>query len=97
MTQFQVHECAFQFPGIRIEKSRSYFHEDFTWQIVVERVATEKDLEENHHLENVGDELWSVVVEIDHCPYCGEQLRENKTGKKTFELFDSSGWSVKYL
>ncbi len=97
MARFEVHECTFLSPGIRIEKSRSYFHDDFTWQIVVEREATEKDLEENHYLENVGDPIWSVVVEINHCPYCGEQLRENKIGNKAFDLFDSSGWSMQCL
>ena len=97
MAQFEVHECAYQSPGIRIEKSRSYFHQSSTWQIVVEREATEKDIEENHYLENVGDQIWSVVVEINHCPYCGKELRDNKFGEKSFALFDSYGCSVQYL
>ncbi len=97
MAKYEVHECTCQFSGIRIEKSRDYFHEDFTWLIVIERVATEMDLEENHYIENIGDQIWSVVAEINHCPYCGMQLSECKKEKKNFALFDSSGWSVQCL
>jgi len=97
MNEFEIHECSYQFPGIRVEKSRSYFHEEFTWQLVIEREATEKDIEENHYLENIGDQLWSVVAEINYCPYCGMRLNEMEHKQKSFALFDSSGWSVKCL
>lgn len=97
MSNYERHECSYHHQGIRVEKSRSHFHEKFTWQLVIEREATEEDLEENNYLENIGDTIWSVVAEIDYCPYCGEQLNQEKDENKEFALFDSSGWSVRHL
>ena len=97
MKNFKIHECNNQGPGIRVEYSRSYFHERATWQLVVAREATEYDLENNHYLENVGDEIWSTVIEINNCPYCGEKLREESLDSIEFAHFDSSGWSVDIL
>jgi hypothetical protein len=94
MRKFRIHECPFQGPGIRIEHSRSYFHDKFTWQLVVTREASARDLDHNHHLENPGDELWSTVVEVNNCPFCGLKLREDKLSNIDFSHFDSSGWSV---
>jgi hypothetical protein len=97
MSEYQRHICNFQNDGIRIENSRSHFHEEFTWQLVISREATESDLENNHHLENVGDEIWSAVVEINNCPFCGKNLREEKINNGEFSLFDSTGFSVDIL
>ena len=97
MKNFEIHKCEFLPEGIRIEKSRSYFHGEFTWQLVISREATEDDLNNNHHLESVGEEIWSVIAEINNCPYCGCKLRENSTNNGEFRLFDSSGFSVEVI
>ena len=97
MKDFKIHTCKFQSEGVRIEKSRSYFHEEFTWQLVITREATEDDLNNNHHLENFGDEIWSVVTEINNCPYCGCKLRGKPKNDGEFCLFDSSGFSVEVI
>ncbi len=97
MSDFEIHECKLQMPGARLIKSKSYFHEKFTWQLIIERVASEEDLEQNHYLENAGDQLWSVVAEVNHCPYCSLQLNENKNKTKEFVLLDSSDWSTNRL
>jgi len=94
MDKFAVHECQYQDSGIRIEFSRSYFHEHFTWQLVVTREATELDLEMNHELEQVGDQIWSTVIEINNCPYCGEKLRRSALDSIEYAHFDSSGWEI---
>jgi len=92
--ELKIHECQYQGSGIRIESSRSYFHKRFTWQLVITRQATEFDLENNHELEQVGEEIWSTVVEINNCPYCGEKLRRTILDSIKYAHFDSSGWSV---
>jgi len=97
MNDYQFHKCNFQGAGIRIEKSKSYLHEDFTWQLVISREATEVDLENNHHLECLGQEIWSTVVEINNCPYCGKKLRDESITDGKFALFDSSGFSIEVL
>lgn len=95
--ELEIHECRFQGSGIRIEKSRNYFHDGSTWQLVVTREATEEDLANNHYLEVVGEGIWSIVVEISNCPYCGKELRNDKAKDIRFVLFDSTGFSVKIL
>lgn len=97
MTVDEIHECEFQGPGIRIERSGGWFHTEPTWQLVVTREATEADLEDNHHLEWIGDSIWSTVIEINHCPYCGRELRDEKAENIRFTLFDSTGYNVKLL
>ena len=94
MSIFRIHECQYQGPGIRIEYSRSYLHDRFTWQLVVTREASAYDLENNHYLEHLGDEVWSTVVEINNCPFCGMKLRDEQLSDIDFAHFDSSGWSV---
>lgn len=82
--------------GIYISTGQESIHDSSSWVLQVAREATEQDLEDNHYLEEVGEIIWSVAVEIAFCPYCGERLCENKpplvTGK--FVLLDSSGWSI---
>jgi len=89
--------CEHQPSGVYIEYSRDTFHDDFTWQITYLREATEKDLENNHYFELVGDTIWSLVAEIQNCPYCGEKLAENQKNNGEFVLFDSTGWSITIL
>lgn len=70
-----------------------------TWRLIIRREATEKDLEENHYLEEEGDILWETSLEIIHCPFCGENLLEN--GSEVFEdlgrfcHYDHTGWNAK--
>lgn len=53
--------------------------EDEQCELHISRIATEQDLEENHHLEEVGETIESVVISVSFCPYCGEKLRKNKS------------------
>ena len=97
MNKFELHECKMQTTGVRIEYSDSYFHGKFTWQLIVTREATENDLQKNHYLENIGDDIWSTIVEITHCPFCGAKLRTTKLNQIKFVHFDSSSWTMKRL
>ncbi|MBN1997415.1 hypothetical protein JW935_07680 [candidate division KSB1 bacterium] len=93
------HECSFLPPGgVYIVPSG---RDNKGWMLIIQREATEKDLEENSHLEDIGDVIWRTELEITHCPYCGKVLFEcpapepKKYGK--FRHIDSSGWSSKVL
>lgn len=72
---------------------------DWEWCLVVERQATEQDLEDNSILEEVGETLWSTAVGISHCPFCGKQLAETpENGQPVpaeYVHVDSSGWQSK--
>jgi len=94
MERYDRHVCKAQGSGVRVEYSRGTFHEKFTWQLVVAREATEEDLEKNHHLEEAGEELWSTVIEINNCPFCGKKLRNEKSADLGFVHFNLAGWSV---
>ncbi len=48
------------------------------WHLNINRVATEQDLEENHYLEEVGQTIESVAINILYCPYCGEKLSHSQ-------------------
>ena len=76
------------------------------WHLHLTREATEDDLEENSNLEEIGESIWTVCVEVSFCPYCGEQLNKestfqqnNSTSEVTdeaysdFALFDEEKWS----
>ncbi len=75
----------------------TFLRETPSWQLSIEREATETDLENNHYLEEIGDTLWMTSLEVTHCPYCGEKLPEpNLTQPADFGRFahlDYSGWS----
>ncbi len=87
-----THQCSAIPAGIRIERCSDDSVIAAPWILVVAREATEADLEENHYLENVGDEIWSTEVQITCCPYCGEQLGLINEHEPMFMHFDSSGW-----
>lgn len=98
-----THSCD-QMPviGVLICSGAAYFDNDEdAWYLVVQRQATEADLEENHYLEQPGDIIWSTVVEIKFCPYCGSVL-PNPRSRSTSENFgyysheDSSGWTSRF-
>lgn len=97
MEKYDRHICEYQPSNIIVEYSRDTFHEDFTWQVTYFREAAEEDLENNHYLETVGETLWSLVAEINNCPYCGLSLREQKNNNGEHVLFDSTGGSINVL
>ncbi len=71
---------------------------DSVWNLIIRRESTETDLENNHYLEEAGETIWETILEISHCPYCGEHLDNSGTiceGK--FLHRDCSGYSMKIL
>ena len=98
MTDLKTHKCD-KLPAVGIHifcDEDSSFRDHAVWQMHIIREATEEDLEENHHLEEVGETIWRTIVEISHCPYCGQNLYP--TGHKLdddhgeFGHVDSSCW-----
>jgi len=93
------HECE-HLPdkGVYIEFSDDG---ETTWKLYIQREATESDLEENHYLDMVGESIWTTMLEITHCPYCGIQLSGlkniNKGSYGKFQHIYSSGWSSKIM
>lgn len=62
-------------------------------QLNINHVATEQDLEENSHLEEVGQTIDTVVLNVLYCPYCGvklDQVRDETI--PTFTFHDYSKW-----
>ena len=103
MTEWKIHQCQ-RLPksGIQIIYSDQYLSKsEFSWQLKISREATEEDLEENHYLEEVGETIWTTIVEIECCPYCGESLYLESggvaNGQVEFLHIDSSGWSSKVV
>lgn len=94
MDKYDKHICKSQPNGVSIEYCGDYFQDDFSWHLVIAREADETDLVNNHYLENIGDELWSVMLEINCCPYCGKSLESTKGNGGRFALFNSIGGSV---
>jgi len=68
-----------------------------TWRLEIQREATEADLEGNHALEMVGEIIWTTMLEITHCPYCGNRLIEPEFQLPgdfgRFVHIDNSGWN----
>ena len=71
-------------------------------KLIIERLATEDDLEESHMLEEIGESIWTFSAEIHYCPYCGSELTapsdiqaevgEDKDRYGAFSLFDQENW-----
>ncbi len=91
----RIHQCPNQPASVSVERGGSYFGKDENWVLVVTRSATEQDLEENHYLEEVGETVWSTVVGISHCPYCGKSLAQIQGGEAEIAHFDYSSWKSK--
>lgn len=69
--------------------------------MLIERCATWEDLEENHHLEEVGEPIWHITVGITHCPFCGQFLPDEmppsgEARQAESYHIDASGWVGKY-
>ncbi len=59
----------------------------------INQTATEEDLEENHYLEEVGQTIFQVAINIKFCPYCGEDLKHPRNEIiPGFKLYDFSKW-----
>ncbi|KGJ98570.1 hypothetical protein [Thalassotalea sp. ND16A] len=70
-----------------IEKSGRY------WVLNINSVATEQDLEDNHYLEEIGQTIRQVTIQIKFCPYCGFKLSKSRNNViPGFELHDFSKW-----
>jgi hypothetical protein len=97
---YKLHKCS-EMPesGIYIyfcrEDGEGYAN---AWNLLIRRESTEEDLEENHYLEEVGEPIWETLLEISHCPFCGEQLNKGKSSRDGNYLHrDYSDWSLKIL
>lgn len=67
--------------------------DDDGYNLRINHVATEQDLEENHHLEEEGQTIDYVVLGVLYCPYCGEHLdRARDEIVPTFTFRDLSKW-----
>ena len=95
------HQCkALPSEGIAVVQSEGYIDSgDWSWCMIVERCATEADLNENGHLEEVGETIWRTLVGISHCPFCGEaldpQCDSNSARDAHFVHLDLSNWRAK--
>lgn len=98
---WELHECeSLPINGVRVIWAMdNIIRKCHTWQLVIQREATETDLMNNHYLEEEGQTIWTTQLEITHCPYCGKKLID---GKRTdfndygqFVHFDRTGWHSK--
>ncbi len=95
----KVHECqALPQEGVTVVFDDSYFNrKNKTWRLQIQRTANEEDLMQNHFLEEVGETLWTTIIEITHCPYCGANLYADVPlsipDHGRFTYIDSSGWN----
>ncbi len=67
-----------------------------SWIMTIQKEATESDLEENAHLEEVGEIIWTTRIEILYCPFCGKPLPGlesiDQADYGQFEHLDYSRW-----
>ena len=97
--QSLIHDCD-QMPSERVAirlGSACFEGEDLSWCLFIERLAVEEDLLENHYLEEVGETIWTTVVEIKFCPYCAVELSDVQSHSAPDEFgrffhIDSAGW-----
>ena len=102
MTSDHEHRCSFIPEGIHIYRAKHFLdNSQWPWCLVIARLATQKDLEENHYLDEEGDTIWQTVVGITHCPYCGEPLenqsQESEQLEADFYHADFTGWHSKRM
>jgi len=55
-----------------------WIEEDDCCYLNINHIATEQDLEENHYLEEEGQTIDAVALNVLYCPYCGEHLDEKR-------------------
>ena len=74
-----------------LDESTEIFIENERWVVSLSKLATEEDLENNHHLEYEGELVEQVRVPISFCPYCGTKLVSSKSlAKATYSYSDYS-------
>ena len=86
--------------GLGVYRAEHFLNgENWEWCLVVQRLAIESDLEENHYFENIGDTMWETAVGISYCPFCGELLPDAKhsmaSADPEYQHVDYSGWTAK--
>ena len=84
---YRIHQCEYlPKSGVSIFRSDVLSgYETVMWLLCVTHQADEKELENNHMLECIGDFVWQTHVEIQCCPYCGERLNsELKTMNRVY-------------
>ena len=95
------HKCrALPGNGLGVYRAEHFLNgENWEWCLVVQRLATESDLEENYYLENIGDTMWATTVGINYCPFCGDLLPDAKHSMSSpdpeYHHVDYSGWTAK--
>ena len=73
---FKQHDCD------SLPKSGVFIYienDDPAWTLNMQKEAAESDLEENSHLENIGDISWVTRMSILYCPFCGKNLHEQES------------------
>jgi len=90
-----MHQCS-AIPRQGVEIRRDNESDSPLWVLSIYRKATERDLEQNHYLEQAGEILWNTLLAIRHCPFCGERLSgASELGAFLPRHFDYGGWDVK--
>ncbi len=96
--EYLEHRCDRLPPeGVLVVSADQYLDgDDWPWCLMVQREATDRDLEEHHYLETVGETIWYTVVGIAHCPYCGTRLPGDDAAPAVrdaeYRHVDSGGW-----
>ena len=84
----RIHECGDMKQAevwIELEHDQPLLH--------LNQTASRDDLEENHHLEQIGDTIATVILNVKFCPYCGEKLTgSDGAGVPWFHYHDFSSW-----
>ncbi|GHG73180.1 hypothetical protein GCM10010919_25790 [Alishewanella longhuensis] len=91
------HKCDKLPKGAYVFKAQVSSSSKIAWLLHLIREATEEDLEENHYLNEVGEDIWTVSAEISFCPYCGCNLYNGQLieANGDFVLYDSSGCKMR--
>jgi hypothetical protein len=67
--------------------------DDEEYRLNINHVTTEQDLEENGYLEEAGQTIDTVVLNLLYCPYCGVKLDESRDEIiPGFKFHDLSKW-----
>jgi hypothetical protein len=84
----KVHECE------TMRSAEAWIEEtEGEWSLNINHVASEEDLEENHYLEEVGQTIETVSINVRFCPYCGRGLLCNEDRMvPSFTHHDLSKW-----
>ncbi len=69
MTSDHEHRCSLILEGIHIYRAQHFFNDSqWPWCLVIAQLATQKDLEENHYLDEegilFGKQLWGSHIAL---------------------------------